>query len=522
MKTAIYTTLTIFIITQTISTNPFSHLQITDLNNNPGIFALKIGKTYVKQGYHKLIHEFKLHAFHAILRQYETIVKELEANPQLEEITRIVRQKHMQASIILQTLTPRFKQKRSIELLGSVIKSITGNLDNQDLLKLTNQIQTLRNSNNMLINENNEQIRINEVFEKRINNLTKEAYRQSIEVSKFIRQARLGLDRSIDWQHTLHIHNIIFNLDDIRYQLDIIFGAIQLSKLGVISTALLQPSELELATQILQSQGVNISSYDQTYEYLESAAYHHDGSIIIIIKVPKFREGYYQLLRIEPIPIDGKVIETKSKFAVTNNVESFLSNEKCSQIEGTFLCDVQSLINVTNDQCYHQLFRGNPSRCTFANHPNTPEIQVIESSGILVMNAIKSVHLQNTCGFGAKNLTGTFFITFNNCSIDIDQKQFDSKTFKFYTEPVILPLHFVNVKKANIKIKPMEELQDLQLNNRHRINRLEDTNQRDNLWSLGSIIIIMLIVTVVLIYIIKEVRRLTKKTTVHEPVSSPG
>lgn len=521
MTAVIYTTLITLIIINSTSTTTFSHLQITDLNNNPGIFALKVGKTFIKQGYHKLIHEFKLHAFHSVLRQYETIITELETNPQLDEITKIVKQKHMQASTMLQTLSPRFKQKRSIEILGSVIKSITGNLDNQDLLKLNNQIQTIRNSNNMLVNENNEQIRINEVFEKRINNLTKQAFKQSVEISRIIKQARLGLDRSIDWQHTLHIHNIIFNLDDIRYQLDIIFGAIQLSRLGVISTALLLPKELELATEILQSQGIDIHSYDQTYEFLESAAYHRDGSIIIIIKIPKLRDGYYQLLRIEPIPADGKMIEINSKFAVTNNVESFLSDEKCGQIEGTFLCDIHNLVNVTDDQCYHQLLHGNPSRCNFASHPNSSEVQIMENNGILVKNAIKPVYLQNTCGIGAKNLTGTFFVTFDNCSIDIDQQHFDSRTFQFSSEHLILPLHFVNVKKTNVKVKPMEELQDLQLTNRHRLNRLEDVNQRDNLVNIGSIIMLTLIVTAVLIWIIKEVHRLQEKTAIRVPGSSP-
>lgn len=490
-------------------------LQITDLNNNPGIFAIKIGKVNIKQGYHRLIHEFKLDAFHSILQNYQSIITTIEENPQLNEVTKIIKQKYKQANTMLQTLTPKTRQKRSIDILGKVIKQITGNLDNEDLVKLTNQITTLKNSNNLLINENNEQIRINEVFEKRINNLTKEAFRQSVEVSKFIKQARIGLDRSVDWQHTLHMHNIIFSLDEIRYQLDIFFSAIQLSRLGVISTALLQPKELELATHILQRQGVRIDSYDQAYEYLESAAFHHDDSIIILVKIPKLREGNYQMLRVEPIPIDAKVIDLGDKFAVINENESFLSNEKCVQIEKEFLCDEQKLKNVTDSQCYHPLLRGNPSSCSFNSHPNSLEINVIESNGVLIKNAIIPVQLQNTCGFGAKNLTGTFFITFDNCSIDIDRKHFDSKIFKFSSEPNILPLHFAKINKTDTNMEPMEQLQDLQLNNRHRINRLEDSNLRDNMFGIGTIVMIMLFIIVTMTYLTKEIQGLRKKTTVH-------
>lgn len=187
----------------------------------------------------------------------------------------------------------------------------------------------------------------------------------------------MNLDRSVDWHHMLHLHNIIFNLDTIRYQLDTIFEAIQLARLGVISTALLYPSELELATQILRSQKIEIASHDQTYEYLELAAFHNDSSIVFIVKIPKLRIGCYQLLRIEPIPIDRRTIKINSKFAITSEDESFLSYERCNQIENTFLRNIEDLINVTCNECHHQLLRVKQSRCAFIS---TQVLRCLKSS----------------------------------------------------------------------------------------------------------------------------------------------
>lgn len=220
-------------------------------------------------------------------------------------------------------------------------------------------------------------------MKKRINNLTKESYRQSIEISKIIKQARTSLDKAVDWQHMLHLHNIVFNLDTIRHQLETIFEAIQLSRLGVISTTLLHPSELELATQILRSQKVETTSYDQTYEFLELAALHNDSSIIFIVKIPRLRNGSYQLLRIESIPIDLKSIELNSKFAIINENESFLTDERCNRIENTFLCNIENLTNVTCNECHHRLLRGKPSKCAFIRDTSSSEIKVIENNGIL-------------------------------------------------------------------------------------------------------------------------------------------
>lgn len=499
-------TLTLFTVLTTIQTctpNPSHSLQITDLNNNPGIFAIKIGKVFLKEGYHKLIHEFKLHPYHSILRQYETIITELEQNEQLEDLNKILKQKHKQASLILQSLIPKRRQQRSINTLGSLVKSITGNLDNEDLTKLNFQINSLKFSNNVLVTENNEQIKINQILQDRLNNITKESYRQSIEISKVIRQTRMSLDRPVEVQHMLHLHNVVFNLDTIRHQLEDTFEAVQLSRLGVIPTTLLQPAELDLATHLLKSQNVEIASDDETYEYLKLRTVHNDSSIIFLVEVPKFKNGNYQLIRIAALPINRQITKINNKFAIISETESFLSYDKCSRIENTFVCNVDNLTNVTLDECYHQLLRGKPSKCEFSNHPSSLETEVIENYGILVKNTLPTVLLTNTCGYGPKHLVGTFFITFNNCSITIGNRSYDNKMFRFEEKIDILPLHFVSINRTDI-VKPIEALEKLQINNRHRINHLEITNKNDNLANIGGIVIIATISITIFFYLIKE------------------
>lgn len=501
--------------------NPTQHLEITDLNNHPGLFAMRVGKVFIKEGYHTLIHEFKLFAFRTVLKQYEVIVQELEQNPQFEEVTKILKQKLKQASTTFQNLSPKQKQKRSIDFLGSIVKSITGNLDSKDFVTLNNQIDSLRNSNNILITENNEQIKINDLFEKRLNNLTKQAFVQATEINRFIRQARLNLDRAIDWQHMLHVHNIIFNVDTIRYQLDTIFESIQLSKLGVISKALLYPTELEYATQLLTSEGIKINSYDEAYEYLEPTAFHNGSSIILLVKIPKLKIGNYQLLRIEAIPVDQKSIQVNGTYAIISETESFLTNEKCTQVEGNLLCNSQNLENVTENQCYHQLLRGNPGRCPFTRKSLvSAEIRVLENNGILLKNFVKPIVLQNSCGYGPKNLTGSFFITFFNCSVNIGGTNYDSKIFKFELKPDIIPLHFVEVNETVTKTDVVEEMHQLQTHNRMRINLLETHNHQKTSINLGTFIFTSLIITLVFIYITREIRNIRNFIQIQEPNAS--
>ncbi|XP_062536421.1 uncharacterized protein LOC134205295 [Armigeres subalbatus] len=417
-----------------------SYMEILDLNQNPGIVAFRTNSVFLKEGFHTLFHKFNLYSYRIILKQYESIIKNLEENPNIEEIVNILKQKHSQANFILENLTvKRRRTKRSLNFLGSTIKMITGNLDNEDLLKIENQLESLKHSNNALVTENNEQVRINELFENRINNLTKQAYRQSREIDSIVKQARLSLDRPIDWKHILHIHSIIFNIDMIQHQLATIFESIQLSKLGIISKTFLQPSELEFATQLLESQGITIESFDQTYEFLEPVAFHNNSDIIVLIKIPKLRRGDYVQLQLETIPIHNKVIAINATSAIIGNNESYLVMHPCTNIEKRSICDLQNLFNVSNDKCLHPILRGNAGTCTFTKSPTISEFKTVENLGVLIKNSVKPTLIQNSCGFGPRNLTGTFLVSFKDCLVTLNGKHFNSKSFKGETKPAILP-----------------------------------------------------------------------------------
>lgn len=66
----------------------------------------------------------------------------------------------------------KIRQKRgAFNLLGSAIKVITGNLDENDLNRINNDINSLRSGNQELVKQNNIQVTINKHLEKRINNI---------------------------------------------------------------------------------------------------------------------------------------------------------------------------------------------------------------------------------------------------------------------------------------------------------------------------------------------------------------
>lgn len=126
----------------------------------------------------------------------------------------------------------------------------------------------------------------------------------------------------------------------------------------------------------------------------------------------------------------------------------------------------------------------------------------------------------NSCSYGPKNLTGSFFITFFNCSINIAGNSTDSKIFKFEVKPVIIPLHFVEVNETANKIDVMEEMHQLQSHNRKRINLLEANKDQKKSINVGTLIIISVIITTIFIYITREIRDIRNFVKIQEPSTS--
>lgn len=207
-----------------------AHLEITDLNNNPGIVALKVGNTYIRKGYDWLVHTFKLDTFQEILYQYDIMISQINSNLNTKDFKDILKMKFIQTSLTLQKLYPRRKTKRAINILGTLIKTITGNLDNDDLVNLNQKISYLQYSNKELIMNNNEQIKINNQYQDRINNLTKVIYNEKEEIGKLTNQFRANKNMKVSWEQLQHFQRIVFNLDVIQRQLDDISDSIVMPK----------------------------------------------------------------------------------------------------------------------------------------------------------------------------------------------------------------------------------------------------------------------------------------------------
>lgn len=145
-------------------------IQITNLDHNPGLFTRQDGSGFLRIGEHKLFHLIDLEKYKPIFEKLLLNIKRTEILSNFTETTELLKTKLRRSRDLMQEMTPKIRTKRGLlNFVGSGIKRITGNLDNDDLIFISHHIQNLQTNNKMLITQNNQQIQINDQFQNRIN-----------------------------------------------------------------------------------------------------------------------------------------------------------------------------------------------------------------------------------------------------------------------------------------------------------------------------------------------------------------
>lgn len=159
------TVILIFSILMLIPISSPSTIQIHDVTNNAGALLIQRGDARVIAGHNRLLHVIDFSKFQISLAIMETAIGQLMNNS--SDFSKIIQIKLRENKFILNSLHVNFRSKRAIDALGSAIKFVTGNLDAEDLKFINANIDEMRKSENLFIEQNNRQIMINSKFENR-------------------------------------------------------------------------------------------------------------------------------------------------------------------------------------------------------------------------------------------------------------------------------------------------------------------------------------------------------------------
>lgn len=447
------------------------------------------------EGYKKIVHEVNTTTIELTLLDLKD--KILSRQDDEDEISNVLKRKILQVETNINQIKPR--RLRRWDALGRAWKWMSGSPDADDLRIINTDL-------NKMTDNSNQQIIINDELNQGVNNITDA-------INKVIISHR-KTSTAVD------LLNILMNLDILNNEIDHIQDAILLAKLEMISSKILSHHEIELINQILSSQGISPALLDEALSFASATIGTNGEIILFIINIPHFSQSTYQHLKIEPIIFNSQRIKLNGNEYIHGNGKLFLKNGNCQKLGNWSLCTQSKLKDVSEDDCIFKLITGKNSRCNYdviSHHPAVTEM----SQTTLLLNEVNDT-LRSTCGISDRNLTGSFLITYTNCSVSIRNFSFTNQVIETTNQQFYLPTVGLEIAQHYIEhptdIHTLNRLHQRNLEHLKKLQLTTDTHRWTLIGGLSSSLTIMLL----FIYILFKIKRqttisITTETKTHSP-----
>lgn len=429
-------------------TSNFIHVH--DLEQNP-LAVVTMGDARVSSNHLRILHKINMNTIENAIEQVKLVVRDKGWKDDI--LGPLINLKVRKLVETHSKLKPdRSKRKRRWETLGSAWKYISGSPDAEDL-------RILNRTTNSLIDQNNEQIKINRQFENRISNM-------STSLSIFISSIS---NEIIDRMNSV---NLLFNIDELTKHLETIEEAIALARANIPSSRLITAQELQLARDFITDYHLGLDSPNDILDIASAYILHNAQQIIYVLKIPKIKAINYKLYYIEPVINNGSKIHIQSNYLL-RGTKSYTVQSPCPRLKNLYICSSSQLRLA--GQCITKLINGNSADCPIEKAYGQNHIKRVDEANIIINDG--NTTLSSNCLEESRMLVGSFLIQVSNCSVYMGGEEYVNLDTIISTKS-FLPTTGLKVNATKIIDRiPLEYLQTFHLEHRETLRKLNLTTE---------------------------------------------
>lgn len=371
-----------------------------------------------------------------------------------------------------------YRYKRGlIDGLGTVVKAITGNLDQDDATKFDNEIKSIQASINNNRANQRKTISIVQDFMKNYEINLKHIKDNQEKIYRAIdRYSTQETEFETNYLTTSIFNNIASSLQQLYDRLDTLENALTFAHLEKMHPSIIDPSYLIEELNNIQNEitgnlafAPNLNNIQLWEKAIIVKAYSTNETINFILDIPIVAEQPYNLLHLYSIPNNNNtILIPKNPLLVLGNNEFAYPHEPCTKIvEDEVICkhlEWNTLLH--SDDCLAQLIQHQePHNCTYATATFENNIiqQIKDNSWIVIMKQEEVI--KTTCGNDVQyqRNKGVFLITTdNNCKVQVmDRTLTTHQRYINVKETIPLPRAHQTPKVLPMKIK----LENIELDN---------------------------------------------------------
>lgn len=461
-------------------------LRIYDLRQNP-VVILPLGPARISQSYLRIVHPIDLDPIEEVVNY---LFSKVQASVTHDEIlSPILRAKVNKLILTFRKLSPKSNRVKRWDSLGKAWKYISGAPDADDVRAINVTI-------NQMINEENNQIKINSGIDHRVRNITKTINALIANYENLTSKINEGFSSV----------NLLFNIDELTQQIETIEEAITLTRFNIPSSRLISLTELTAARNFLREQGLDAATTENVLEIAQAYVITVGNSIKYTLRIPMLLNEMYSLYQVEPVISNGTRIHLQCNYYL-NGTTPYSSRTMCNRKMEHFICYSSQL--EPPSKCIQKLISGSSAQCSMEKVYGTNIVKRINEATVIVNEA--DLTLKSNCTMHNNHLKGSYLIQFSECAITLDGERFTNINMEIPGKPFI-PTTGLKVNATNILDRiPLEYLQILHMAHRDHIQQLNLTNESTHgkirflHWlSFGSIsLTTILAIAVIIVWLVK-------------------
>lgn len=215
---------------------------IQDLTTNTGLLTIKTNQARLLNDYFKFIHLIDLDNYIENINNIKTNIIKIQKLHNFDIAMETLKSKFIGLEQSFQNIYPHIRKRRGLlNIVGTGVKFMTGNMDNEDAIEINNKINDVILNNKQLIKANNNQFHLNEEFIYRFKNLTNHINTQQLIITGILDQISSNLTYGVTYM--LYIYQLDFNIVTLKNQFEDISECIKMAKRNVLPKNIMSHKE---------------------------------------------------------------------------------------------------------------------------------------------------------------------------------------------------------------------------------------------------------------------------------------
>ncbi len=358
-------------------------IQLEKIADNPGLLPIKLGQAKLEEYSFTLIHFYDLNPILNEVNKLQEKSKNLTDNVNTHAEYKIETSNYIKILFLIQDRVetklkeliphPQRTRRGLINAVGSIFKTITGNLDASDGERYEQLIENLQSNQieikSKALKENAISIKLIEQFNKTIQQIGKnENLLESKlnQISLIVQKGTFRENANIIKDTLNQIINLYEIIDSILQDVE---NAVTFSKLKILHPSIIKTENLYFELQRIQKI-VNAKSMPLEVTLANTLLYEKlvkiesfilNNKITFLIRFPITYQNNFDYYHLYSIPIykqnKFKTIIPKSKFLVKNKLHFSYRSTECQEIQNQYyICDKMDLTEITTkNPCAIQL-----------------------------------------------------------------------------------------------------------------------------------------------------------------------